>query len=100
MEGKGGGPHEKVRPLEPRYRASALDSRQKTKLRRRGRAPSPGLARAGVGDVERGKKVFAQKQAISFALRRGTIAQVSTALDASLRAAEDELALNEAWLAR
>jgi hypothetical protein len=33
---------------------------------------------------------------ISFALRRGTIAQVTTALDAALRFAEDELALNEA----
>ena len=33
---------------------------------------------------------------ISFALRRGTIAQVTTSLDAAQRAAEDELALNEA----
>jgi hypothetical protein len=34
---------------------------------------------------------------ISFALRRGTIAQVTThALDAAQRAADDELALNEA----
>ena len=36
------------------------------------------------------------KKDISFALRRGTIAQVTTALDAAQRAAEDELALNEA----
>jgi hypothetical protein len=35
------------------------------------------------------------KKDISFALRRGTIAQVTTALDAAQRAAEDELlALN------
>ena len=33
------------------------------------------------------------KKDISFALRRGTIAQVTTALDAGQRAAEDELAL-------
>jgi hypothetical protein len=37
------------------------------------------------------------KKDISFALRRGTIAQVTThALDAAQRVAEDELALNEA----
>jgi hypothetical protein len=36
------------------------------------------------------------KKGISFALRRGTIAQVTTALDAGQRAAEDELALNVA----
>ncbi len=33
---------------------------------------------------------------ILFALRRGTIAQVTTALDAAQCAVEDELALNEA----
>ncbi len=33
---------------------------------------------------------------ITYTLRRGTIAQVTTALDAAQRAAEDELALNEA----
>jgi hypothetical protein len=36
------------------------------------------------------------KKDISFALRRGTIAQVTIALDAAQRAAEDEFALNEA----
>ncbi len=36
------------------------------------------------------------KKDISFALRRGTIAQVTTALDAGQRAAEAELALNMA----
>ncbi len=36
------------------------------------------------------------KKDISFALRRGTIAQVTTAFDAGQRAAEDELALNMA----
>ena len=36
------------------------------------------------------------KKDISFALRRGTIAQVTTALDAAQRAVEDESALNEA----
>jgi hypothetical protein len=36
------------------------------------------------------------KKDISFALRRGTIAQVTSALDAGQRAAEDELALNMA----
>ena len=36
------------------------------------------------------------KKDISFALRRGTIAQVTTALDAAQRAADDELAINEA----
>ena len=36
------------------------------------------------------------KRDVSFALRRGTIAQVTTALDAGQRAAEDELALNVA----
>jgi hypothetical protein len=36
------------------------------------------------------------KKDISFALRRGTIAQVTTALDAGQRAAEDALALNVA----
>ncbi len=36
------------------------------------------------------------KKDISFALRRGTIAKVTTALDAGQRAAEDELALNVA----
>ena len=36
------------------------------------------------------------KKDISFALRRGTIAQVTTVLDAAQRAVEDELALNEA----
>jgi hypothetical protein len=36
------------------------------------------------------------KKDVSFALRRGTIAQVTTALDAGQRAAEDELALNMA----
>jgi hypothetical protein len=36
------------------------------------------------------------KKDISFALRRGTIAQVTTALDAGQRAAEDELGLNMA----
>jgi hypothetical protein len=41
-----------------------------------------------------------KKDIISFALRRGTIAQVTTALDAAQRAAEDELALNEAGWAR
>ncbi len=41
------------------------------------------------------------KKDVSFALRRGAIAQVTTALDATQRAAEDELALNEAgWDAR
>ena len=39
------------------------------------------------------------KKDISFALRRGTIAQVTTALDAAQRAAEAELAVNEAGLA-
>jgi hypothetical protein len=39
------------------------------------------------------------KKGISFALRRGTIAQVTTALDAAQRAAEAELAVNEAGLA-
>ncbi len=37
---------------------------------------------------------------VSFALRRGTIAQVTTALDAAQRAAEKELAVNEVGLAR
>jgi hypothetical protein len=37
---------------------------------------------------------------VSFALRRGRIARVTTALDAAQSAAEDELALNEAGLAR
>jgi hypothetical protein len=36
------------------------------------------------------------KKDVSFALRRGTIAQVTTALDAGQRAAEAELALNVA----
>jgi hypothetical protein len=36
------------------------------------------------------------KKDISLALRRGTISQVTTALDAGQRAAEDELALNVA----
>jgi hypothetical protein len=36
---------------------------------------------------------------ISFALRRGTIAQVTTALDAAQRAAEAELAVHEVGLA-
>ncbi len=36
------------------------------------------------------------KKDISFALRQGTIAEVSAALDAAQRAAEDELALNDA----
>ena len=36
------------------------------------------------------------KRDVSFALRRGTIAQVTTALDTGQRAAEDELALNVA----
>jgi hypothetical protein len=36
------------------------------------------------------------KKDVSFALRRGTIAQVTTTLDAGQRAAEDELALNMA----
>ena len=36
------------------------------------------------------------KKDISFALRRGTIAQVTTALDAAQRAVEYESALNEA----
>jgi hypothetical protein len=36
------------------------------------------------------------KKDISFALRRGTIAKVTTAFDAGQRAAEDELALNVA----
>jgi hypothetical protein len=36
------------------------------------------------------------KKDISFALRRGTISQVTTALDAAQRAVEDESALNEA----
>ncbi len=36
------------------------------------------------------------KKDISFALRRGTIDQVTNALDAGQRAAEDELALNVA----
>jgi hypothetical protein len=36
---------------------------------------------------------------ISFALRRGTIAQVTTALDAAQRAAEAELTVNEVGLA-
>jgi hypothetical protein len=35
------------------------------------------------------------KKDISFALRRGTIAQVTTALDAAQRAVEDELVLIE-----
>ncbi len=35
------------------------------------------------------------KKDISFALRRGTIAQVTTALDAAQRAAEAELAVND-----
>jgi hypothetical protein len=39
------------------------------------------------------------KKDISFALRRGTIAQVTTALDAAQRAAEAELAVNEVGLA-
>ena len=36
------------------------------------------------------------KKDISFALRRVTIAEVTTALDAAQRAVEDESALNEA----
>ena len=36
------------------------------------------------------------KKDISFALRRGTIAQVTTALDAAQRAVEEELAINKA----
>ena len=36
---------------------------------------------------------------VSFALRWGTIAQVTTALDAAQRAAEAELAVNEVGLA-
>jgi hypothetical protein len=36
------------------------------------------------------------KKDISFAQRRGTIAQVTTALDAGQRAAEDDLDLNVA----
>jgi hypothetical protein len=36
------------------------------------------------------------KKDISFALRRGTIAQVTTALDAAQCAVENELTLNEA----
>ena len=39
------------------------------------------------------------KKDISFALRRGTIAQVTTALDAAQRAAEAELTVNEVGLA-
>jgi hypothetical protein len=39
------------------------------------------------------------KKDTSFALRRGTIAQVTTALDAAQRAAEAELAVNEVGLA-
>jgi hypothetical protein len=39
------------------------------------------------------------KKDISFALRRGTIAQITTALDAAQRAAEAELAVNEVGLA-
>ena len=45
------------------------------------------LADALVGELKKG---------ISFALRRDTIAQVTTALDAAQRAVEDELALDEA----
>ncbi len=44
-----------------------------------------------VGEVEKDS---------SFALRRGTIAQVTTALDAAQRAVEDESALNEAGWGR
>ncbi len=39
------------------------------------------------------------KKDISFALRRGTIAQVTTALDAAQRAADAELTVNEVGLA-
>ena len=39
------------------------------------------------------------KKDISFALRRGTIAEVTAALDAAQRAAEEELAVNEVGLA-
>jgi hypothetical protein len=39
------------------------------------------------------------KKDISLALRRGTITQVTTALDAAQRAAEAELAVNEVGLA-
>ncbi len=39
------------------------------------------------------------KKDISFAMRRGTIAQVTTALDAAQRAAEEKLAVNDVGLA-
>ena len=39
------------------------------------------------------------KKDISFALRRGTIALITTALDAAQRAAEAELTVNEVGLA-
>jgi hypothetical protein len=39
------------------------------------------------------------KKDVLFALRRGTIAQVTTALDAAQARAEDELAFNEVGLA-
>ena len=43
-----------------------------------------------------GRAVGNLNKDISFALRRGTIAQVTLALDAAQRAVEDELALDEA----
>ena len=47
-----------------------------------------------VGKLKRTSRLL--KKDISFALRRGTISQVTTAFDAAQRAVEDELALDEA----
>ena len=62
-------------------------------------APSERPDEIATAEVDKAKDKSIKKD-IPFALHRGTIGQVTTALDAAQRAAEDELALNEAGLAR
>jgi hypothetical protein len=63
-------------------------------------APIERPDKIATAEVDKGKaKSKNMRKDVSFALRRGTIAQVITALDTAQRAAENELAFNEVGLA-
>ena len=63
-------------------------------------APTERPDKIATAEVDKGKaKSKNMSKDVSFALRRGTIAQVITALDTAQRAAENKLAFNEVGLA-
>ncbi len=61
-------------------------------------APTERPDKIATAEVDKAKSKNISKD-VAFALRRGTIAQVITALDTAQRAAENKLAFNEVGLA-